>query len=576
MTSFWNNTAISSLIVSSIFLAGCPRPPERSKKPADLRVVLRVGTDELTMADIERRFYRAYFDNPQDEFEGKENSVKEALEQFLQADAAMEAGYTWEIDSMIVYDLLLRELHYHDVVSRIEVTDKDVREYFKEFGGETQAGHILVSDSALAESLYNVLQNGGNFDELAREFSLDLTNKDRGGSLDYMHLDYYDTKFMEVACNLDFGTYSRPLQTVRGWHIITVYDRRKDKPEDLESENRWRKYRSKTYNYIHRRVLREYKDQVKAAHNYEIVREMDLMIQRADSARNLEGAPPDLPISSYLNRALFTEDESEMYIVKHDGGGYTISDYLDYVERTNPSRTPDLRNIVVMEDFFGRAVLTPLLIQVAFERGLDTLETFKHALRDYEQNYIIQQYRRETFKELLDVTEGEIEKYYNENRQEYMSPDNLQVYAIGVKEEKKASELLERIESGANFESLARRYSVDRKTAAKGGDFGYFTVDRYPELFRAAENMDEGEIGGPVEMYGNWWIFKLIDHRQPAPRSLARVRAGIESKLKQEKEQAATRAWVEELKEKADYFMDLNPLREKLGLEIAGTEVDSE
>jgi len=574
MGNLRNNIAISFLIVSSIFLTGCSQSPEKSKKYTDLRVVLRIGTNELTMADIEKRFYRAHFDDPQDEFEKKENFVKEALEQFLQADAAAEAGYTWEVDSSIVYDLLLRELHHQDVVSKIRVADKDVRKYFREFGGETQAGHILVSDSALAESLYNVLQNGGDFDELAREFSLDLTNKDRGGSLDYMHLDYYDTKFMKVACNLDFGEYSRPLQTVRGWHIITVYDRRKNAPEDLES--RWRKYRSKTYNYIHRKVLWEYKGQVKAAHNYEIVREaMDLMIQKADSSRNLEGAPPDLPISSYLNRALFTEDESEMYIVKHDGGGYTISDYLDYVQRANPSRTPDLRNRVVMEDFFERGVLTPLFMQVALDRRLDTLETFKHGLRDYGQNQIVQQYKRETFKDILDVTEDEIEEYYDENKQEYMSPDNLQVYAIGVREEKKASELLKRVESGANFESLARRYSVDRKTAAKGGDLGYFTVDRYPEIFRAAENMEVGEIGGPVKMYGNWWIFKLIDHRAPSQRSLARVRAGIESKLKQEKEQAATKAWVEELKEKAEYFMDLDPLRQELGLALAGDETNS-
>lgn len=575
MRSFCNSIAIPFLIASSIFLTGCSQSPEKSKRFTDSRVVLRAGTNELTMADMQRRFYRAYFESPQDEFEKKKKSVEDALEQFLQADAAREASYSWEVDSMIVYDLLLRELHYRDVVSRIDVTEQDVRDYFEEFGGETQAGHILVSDSALADSLYNVLQSGGDFDELARKFSLDLTNKDRGGSLDYMHLDYYDTEFMKVACNLDFGEYSRPLQTVRGWHIVTAYDRRKNRPEDLET--RWRKYHSKTYNYIHRKVLKEYKDQVKAEHNYEVVREaMDLMIQKADSARKLEGVPPDLPISSYLNRDLFSEDEREMFIVRHDDGGYTIGDYLDYVERANPSRTPDLRNAVMMEDFFERSVLTPLLMQITLDEGLDTLETFKHALRDYEQNYIIQQYQRDKFKDLLDVSESEIEEYYNENKQEFMSPDNLQVYAIGVREEKEALELLKRVEAGANFESLAEKYSVDRKTAAKGGDFGYFTVDRYPEIFGAAENMDEGEIGGPVEMFGNWWIFKLIDHRQPAPRSLARVRSQIESKLKQEREQKATGAWVEELKEKADYFIDLNPIREELGLEMASTETDSE
>ncbi len=575
MVNVRNNSAISFFIASLILLAGCSQPSEKKEKYTDLRVVLRVGTNELTMADIEKRFYRTNFDGPQDEFEKKENFVQEMLAQFLKADAATEAGYTWEVDSAIVYDLMLRELHHRDVASKIKITDKDVRKYFKEFGGETQAGHILVSDSALAESLYSLLQDGGDFDELASEFSLDLTNKNRGGSLDYMHLDYYDTRFMKVACNLDFGEYSRPLQTIRGWHIITFYDRRKNNPEDLET--RWRKYRSKTYNYTHRKVLREYKDQVKAEHNYGIVQEvMDLMIRKADSSRNLPEAPPDLPISSYLKRAHFTEDETEMFFVKHDGGGYTVGDYLTYVERVNPSRTPDLRNHVVMNDFFERAVLTPLFMRLAFDRELDTLMTFKHSLREYGHNHIIQQYIRETFRDLLTATESETEEYFNENKQEYMSPDNLQVFAIGVKEEKKASELLKRIRSGANFESLARRYSLDKKTAAKGGDLGFFTVDRYPEIFRAAENLDAGELGGPVKMYGNWWIFRLIEHRKPAPRSLARVRAGIKSKLKQEKEKAVTMAWVDELKEKAEYFMDLDPLKQELGLALADNETDSE
>lgn len=574
MGSFRNNIAISFLVVSFIFLGGCSQSPEKNKKYTDLRVILRVGTSEATMADIEKRFYRSYFDGPQDEFEQKEKYINDVLDQFLQAEAAAEAGYTWEVDSAIVYDLMLRELHHREVASKIRVTDKDVRKYFKEFGGETQAGHILVSDSSLAESLYSVLQNGGDFAQLAKEFSMDRTNKDRGGSLDYMHLDYYDTKFMKVACNLDFGDYSRPLQTIRGWHIITLYDRRKNTPEDLES--RWRKYRSKTYNYTHRKVLREYKDQIKDAFNYEIVRgTMDMMIRKADSSRILPDAPPDLPISSYLRRELFTEDESKMYIARHDDGGYTINNYLDYLERANPSRTPDLRNKIVMEDFFERAVLTPLLAQVAFDRELDTLITFRHSLRDYGHDNIVQRYRREIFKDRLSVSESEIEKYYNENSQEYMSSDNLQVYAIGVGEEGKASELLKRIESGARFESLAKKYSVDRKTAAKGGDFGYFTVDRYPELFRAAENMAAGELGGPVEMYGNWWIFRLIDHRKPELKSLDRARAGIESKLKQEKEQAAIEALVQELKEKAEYFIDLDPLRQELGLALGGNETNS-
>ena len=122
------------------------------------------------------------------------------------------------------------------------------------------------------------------------------------------------------------------------------------------------------------------------------------------------------------------------------------------------------------------------------------------------------------------------------------------------------------IEDGAVFEELAQMYSVDKKTAADGGDLGYFARDRYPELFDAADGLKDGELGKPVKMFGSWWVFRLIDRRRPELRSLDRVRSGIVSDIRKQKQQAVIDSVVDVQKTKTDYSIDLNPIREELGL----------
>jgi parvulin-like peptidyl-prolyl isomerase len=548
-----------------ILIMGCSKVREQGTDLPDSTVVLRVADNELTLGEIDDYFYRAYYDDIQTEYQKKKEYVEQMLGSYMMAEAAIDAGLEPGIDSTQYYEALLRELREKEVTDKVQFTDDDIREYFDKYGGETQVGHILVADSALAESLYNVLQNGADFDELAAEFSQDPTSKDRGGSLGYMELNFFDVQFMRVAADLEPGEIARPLQTSRGWHIIKLYDRIKDTPDFLDTK--YRKYRSKTYSMFERRRMTEFIDEVKADYGYEIHWDtIDMMIRRADSARAAGDMPPDLPLSSYLRSDQFTDAEKQENMIEFDGGAYTVGQYAEYVEETSPDRTPELSNKVVMGDFFEKLILMPLMIREALDRGIDTLKAFRERLKDAEVNNLVQKFKTELLKDLPEISDEEIERYYNDHKDEYYTSVNMRVFAIGVKDRELAEDLIDRIEAGAVFEELARKYSVDRKSGAKGGDLGYFSRDRYPELFDAADGVKEGTLGGPVRMFGSWWIFRLIDRRPAELRSLRRARAGIVPEVRQQREKAVIDSVVAVQKAKTDYFMDLNPIREKLGL----------
>ncbi|WP_235297305.1 peptidylprolyl isomerase [Portibacter marinus] len=104
--------------------------------------------------------------------------------------------------------------------------------------GQMHAAHILLRKKKngqpaegvkeLADSLYNVLQKGGDFAQLARQYSEDSNSKDKGGDIGVFGISTYENNFEDAAYALkNDGDISEPVETSIGWHII----KRLDKPE---------------------------------------------------------------------------------------------------------------------------------------------------------------------------------------------------------------------------------------------------------------------------------------------------------------------------------------------------------
>jgi hypothetical protein len=106
-----------------------------------------------------------------------------------------------------------------------------------------------------------------------------------------------------------------------------------------------------------------------------------------------------------------------------------------------------------------------------------------------------------------------------------VSPDAPQARVEGVRE---AIEALRTriVEGGENFETVAREHSQDRRTAARGGDMGFFgrgaTVPPFEE---AAYALEPGEVSEPVQTSDGWHIIRLEERRTP---TLAQFRQRVQ------------------------------------------------
>jgi len=112
----------------------------------------------------------------------------------------------------------------------------DLREIENTMVDQILVRHILVRTNALTtdddaerelKDLKTRIENGDDFEELARANSEDTGSAANGGNMDWTVSSNFVPKFKEVVDELEPKTISEPFQSRFGWHIVEVLDKRK-------------------------------------------------------------------------------------------------------------------------------------------------------------------------------------------------------------------------------------------------------------------------------------------------------------------------------------------------------------
>jgi parvulin-like peptidyl-prolyl isomerase len=110
----------------------------------------------------------------------------------------------------------------------VSVSSSEIKDYYNahkstyKVGMSRAVSHILLKTKAQADNVYQQLKAGGNFAKLAKKYSIDNNTKNVGGKLGSLEKTTTLAKpFAKVLfSDLKTGTFSKPVQTIYGWHII--------------------------------------------------------------------------------------------------------------------------------------------------------------------------------------------------------------------------------------------------------------------------------------------------------------------------------------------------------------------
>ena len=158
----------------------------------------------------------------------------------LMAAEAEKAGYADSEDfARRMAFLRDRSLHGAYVEKNIAeaVTEEEVRaRYDKEVAGatptnEVRARHILVKTKEEADAIVKQLDEGGDFEAIAKEKSSDPGSGAQGGDLGYFAQGQMVPEFEKAAFALEVGAFTKePVQSQFGFHVIKLEDKRVQQP----------------------------------------------------------------------------------------------------------------------------------------------------------------------------------------------------------------------------------------------------------------------------------------------------------------------------------------------------------
>jgi peptidyl-prolyl cis-trans isomerase C len=134
-------------------------------------------------------------------------------------------------------------------------------------------------------------------------------------------------------------------------------------------------------------------------------------------------------------------------------------------------------------------------------------------------------------------TEAELQQAYDQYRASLPARE-YHVAHILVATENMASQLLLKLQSGAEFFALAKAESAD-DSKARGGDLGWIAPGKLPAAFTdAVRALKVGEYTPkPVHTAYGWHLIRLLDSRAAAAPPLDQVRPQLAANLQQERYQ---------------------------------------
>ena len=162
------------------------------------------------------------------------------LEQFISYLSTEGESYD-VLRENVKKEMTIQRIQRGRVGSMINITDKEfdaflaTDESLKELEPELQVRQILVKSLDKAEEIITSIENGSDFGELAKEFSISA-NASEGGVMNWRKISDMPTLYAEALGDLDVGKNSSPLESGAGFHILKVEDKRGD---FVKYEDQW-------------------------------------------------------------------------------------------------------------------------------------------------------------------------------------------------------------------------------------------------------------------------------------------------------------------------------------------------
>lgn len=231
----------------------------------------------------------------------------------------------------------------------------------------------------------------------------------------------------------------------------------------------------------------------------------------------------------------------------------------------------------LLDEMIHFEVLAQKAREAGYENDPEIQEAVKKMLvRKYKQEYLNLLLQKEK------ISEDEVRAYYEENIQEFSSPEAFRAAIISIKhsqnetsaskqaKRKKTEEVRQLALKVSNktddFGQLARKYSDDSKTKFKGGKLSWIVkgatvYNLNQDILNSIFSLrNKGDISPVIETKRGLYLVKLIDKRPSQVKKYKTVRDRIRDSLIAKNQQKRLMEFYEDSKEGMDIRVSMEKL----------------
>lgn len=412
--------------------------------------------------------------------------------------------------------------------------------------GEILVNHILLisnektgdAQKAAAQKkiqeIYEELENGADFETLARQYSEDKSSAKNGGRMVSFGINKMYIEFEDAAFALENpGDYSKPVKTDIGWHIIQLVEKfdvptKEEAYDDLKSkiDRDMRSQQSRIS--IIKKLKKEY--------NF---REYPSVIKQAKAQVDesyLKGKYKPGQIK-YADQTLFEFANKK----------YTVSDFLNHLATHRGGGAKEASLSTVVSEAYNRYVDDQI---IAYEKTQLKKKYPEYRLlsREYFEGILLFDLtEKEVWRKSVTDTIG-LQAYYDDNKEGYQWKERYKAYIIDAATAKQAKKSAKQLKKGVEMLEVERAMNEESELNVK--------IDS--NVYEAGTNTlidsSEKEIGftKPIEKDGRYFVVGITEIIPAGTKSFEEARGLVISDYQKYLEDQ----WIKNLKE--SYEVEVN------------------
>ncbi|MGD2079970.1 MAG: peptidyl-prolyl cis-trans isomerase [Nitrospirota bacterium] len=460
-----------------------------------------------------------------------------------------------------VDDYVLREsvvrLHEEEVLGKTELTEEDIVDFYTKNFDLFTLNYIVTDSKDRAEEALEKLKEGGDFEEVASEYSVrgqeDDDEKDMRTRMEEEGRKPHQITVSrnslgktpaieESVLAMEPGDMSGVIEENDQYFIMVLASREEPDLKELESE------------HVRGKMEKQALKAKQETRGDEYVQELREQAVSEGQLHIDEEVLESIDFEDYSKEVVDKWKADERVLAEAYGSELTVSK-LASIAKFGKTKEEVLDNWISFK----------VVDHEALSRNYEETSELGEMVETYNKQLLKDAFIKKMILSKIMVSDGLLKEYYSEHKEEFAGSPRYKIQQITVKSMEDAQDVLEELKGGADFSWVAKNRSTD-VNSEMGGNLGWKKKAKLPvELWDYLDPLEPGEVSPIIKSGSSFRIIRMQGKEEGRIPEFEEVKGDVFSTYMQDRFSTIMDEYVSKLREDADIRVNEKAVRSLQG-----------